>query len=161
MADWPRFLRRCYDHLKPGAYFEIQESAVWGWSDDGSLRDDSPFMEYVKALSAGMHSTGRLMNVYHKLREWLLDAGFDDVTQFSYILPYSPWPRDPHLKELGKYQAVHVQQAVDSYGLRLCTQVLGWGVEPSKIFQAMVKQQLRDKRLHAYTLEYVDIDRSF
>lgn len=134
---------------------------MWAWSNDGTLRDDSPLMEYLKALTVGMQATGRLMNVYHKMRDWLLDAGFDDVTQFSYVLPYSPWPRDPHLKDLGKYQAVHVQQAVDSYGLRLCTQVLGWGVEPSKIFQAMVKRQLRDRRLHAYTQEYVDVDLSF
>lgn len=155
VSDWPKFLRRCYDHLKPGAYFEIQESAVWGWSDDGSLKDDSPLIEYLRALSTATQMTGRVMNVYHKLRGWLVDAGFDDVQQLTYVLPYSPWPQDPYLKKLGKWQAVHVQQAVSSYGLRLCTQVLGWGAEPSKIFQAVVKQQLRDRRLCAYTKEYV------
>lgn len=153
MTDWQQFLRRVYDHLKPGAYFEIQESAVWAWSDDGTLKDDSPLMEYLRALSTATLMTGRVMNVYHKMKDWMLDAGFEDVQRFVYILPYSPWPRDPYLKELGKWQAVHVQQAVTSYGLRLCTQVLEWGVEPSTIFQAVVKSQLRDRNMHAYTKE--------
>lgn len=97
--------------------------------------------------------SGREVNVFYKLKDWLFEAGFEDVTQHTYFLPYSPWPRDPYLKEIGKYQAVMVQQAVESYGLRLCTQVLGWGADTTRIFQAMVKQQLRDRSLHSYVKE--------
>jgi hypothetical protein len=57
------------------------------------------------------------------------------------------------IQEIGKYQAVQVNQEVEAYGLRLCTQVLGWGEDPSKISQAMVKKQLREKSLHAYVKE--------
>jgi hypothetical protein len=35
--------RKIYDHIKPGGYFEIQESAVWAWSEDGTLKPGSPF----------------------------------------------------------------------------------------------------------------------
>lgn len=153
MADWPKFIQQIYQHIKPGGYFEIQESAVWAWSDDGSLKADSPLFQYVQALDTAGRASGRELNVYSKLRDWISDAGFENVTQFTYLLPYSQWPRDPYLKEIGKYQAVMVQKAVEAYGLRLCTQVLGWGAEPSRIFQAIVKKQLRDKRLHSYVKE--------
>lgn len=93
---------------------------------------------------------GRELNIYCKLKDWMTDAGFEDVQQFIYPMPTSPWPRDPYLKEIGRYMAVMLQQAVGSYGLRLCTQVLGWGAEPAGIFHAMVKKQLRDKHMHAY-----------
>ncbi|KAJ5164871.1 uncharacterized protein N7500_006701 [Penicillium coprophilum] len=155
VADWSEFFGRIFDHLKPGGYFEIQESAVWAWSDDGTLKPDSPLVQYLQALNAAGRAMGRELNIYQKLKEWMVNAGFEDVQQYTYLLPYSPWPRDPYLKEIGKYQAVMVQQAVESYGLRLCTQVLGWGAEPSRIFQAMVKKQLRDKHLHAYVKEVV------
>lgn len=155
VADWPLLIRRMYEHTKPGGYCEHQESAIWAWSDDGSLTYDSPVFQHVQALDTAARLTGRELNIYYKLRGWMIDAGFEDVKEYTYFLPYSPWPRDPHLKELGKYQAVMAQQAVESYGLRLCTQVLGWGVEPSKIFQAMVKRHLRDKHLHAYLKVYV------
>ncbi|EKV11916.1 hypothetical protein PDIG_34790 [Penicillium digitatum PHI26] len=155
VADWSQFFARIFDHVKPGGYFEIQESAVWGWSDDGTLKPDSPLLQYLHALNMAGKAMGRELNIYHKLERWMVDAGFEDVQQFTYLLPYSPWPRDPHLKECGKYQAVMAQQAVESYGLRLCTQVLGWGAEPSRIFQAMVKKHLRDKQMHAYVKEVV------
>ncbi|KAJ5172760.1 hypothetical protein N7492_005353 [Penicillium capsulatum] len=150
VADWPLLIRRMYEHTKPGGYCEHQESAIWAWSDDGSLTADSPIFQHVQALDTAARLTGRELNMWYKIRGWMIDAGFEDVKESVYFLPYSPWPRDPHLKELGRYQAVMAQQAVESYGLRLCTQVLGWGVEPARIFQAMVKQQLRDKHLHAY-----------
>ncbi|KAJ5760961.1 hypothetical protein N7520_008117 [Penicillium odoratum] len=153
VADWPKFIRTIYQHLKPGGYFEVQESAVWAWSDDGSLTADSPLFQYMQFLDSAGKKLGRDMNVYYKLHDWLVEAGFEDVQQSTYILPYSPWPRDPHLKELGKYQAVHANQAVEAYGLRLLTQVFGWGEDPSRIFQAAVKKHMRDKDLHAYVKE--------
>ncbi|CAG8397560.1 unnamed protein product, partial [Penicillium salamii] len=155
VGDWSQFFSRVFEHVKPGGYFEIKESAVWAWSDDGTLKADSPLFQYLQALDSAGRAMGRELNIYYKLKEWMIEAGFEDVQQFTYLLPYSPWPRDPYLKEIGKYQAVMVQQAVESYGLRLCTQVLGWGAEPARIFQAMVKKQLRDKHLHAYVKEVV------
>ncbi|KAJ6120370.1 hypothetical protein N7523_004650 [Penicillium sp. IBT 18751x] len=153
IADWPAFIKTIYKHVRPGGYFEIQESAVWAWSDDGSLTADSPLFQYVQALDAAGHAIGRDFNIYHKLRGWLVDAGFEDVQQSTYLLPYSPWPKDPYLKEIGKFQAAQANQAVEAYGLRLLTQVLGWGAEPSRIFQALVKKQLMDRGLHAYVKE--------
>ncbi|KAJ5899083.1 hypothetical protein N7495_003827 [Penicillium taxi] len=153
VSDWPQLFRQAYDHLKPGGYFEIQESAVWAWSDDGTLPPDSPLIQYLSVLDLASQQTGRELNIYFKLKDWLIDAGFEDVTQHTYFLPYGPWPKDPQLKEIGKYQALMVQDAVESYGLRYCTEVLNWGVEPCRIFQAMVKQQLRDRNQHSYVKE--------
>ncbi|KAJ5105047.1 hypothetical protein NUU61_002394 [Penicillium alfredii] len=48
-----------------------------------------------------------------------------------------------------------VQQAVEAYGLRLFTQVLGWEVGPAQILMALVKRNLRDKHTHAYVKEVV------
>ncbi|KAJ5794799.1 hypothetical protein N7457_001398 [Penicillium paradoxum] len=155
VTNWPAFFRKIFAHIKPGCYFEIQESGFWAWSDDGTVTHESPINQYLSALIEAGRAIGRELNIYYKLKDWMVEAGFEDVQQFTYLLPYSPWPRDPHLKELGKYQALMVQQAVESYGLRLCTQVLGWGVEPSRIFQAMAKKNLRDKNAHAYVKEVV------
>ncbi|OQE23263.1 hypothetical protein PENSTE_c009G03540 [Penicillium steckii] len=153
VVNWPRLLSQILDALQPGAYFEIQESAIWAWSDDGSLKADSPLIQYLEAINIGARMQGKKFNIYHKLRQWLIDAGFEDVQQSTYFLPYSPWPKDPALKELGRYQAAMAQQAVEAYGLRLFTQVMGWGEEPSKVLIALAKRQLRDKSMHAYCKE--------
>jgi hypothetical protein len=114
-----------------------------------NFQDVSPLLHYLQALDTAERATGRELNIYYKLKEWMIDAGFEDVQQFIYLLPYLPWPRDPYIKEAGKYQAVMAQRAVESYGLRLYTQVLGWGAEPARIFQAMVKKRLNNKHMHA------------
>lgn len=154
MADWPGFIGRIFDHVKPGGYFESHESAVWARSDDGSLKDDSAIMEWQQALNLAGIKIGRELNIYHKLKDWMIEAGFEDVKLSVYTLPFSPWPRDPYLKALGKYQAVQLQQAIDSYSLRLYTQVLGWSSDVAKIHNAVVKRELREKSLHAYVQTY-------
>ncbi|CAG7988354.1 unnamed protein product [Penicillium salamii] len=154
VADWPQFFRRIFSHVKPGGYFETHESAVWARSDDNSLKENSALMEWQQAVNFAGEKSGRELNVYHKLKNWMIEAGFEDVTLSVYALPFSPWPRDPHLKALGKYQAVQLQQAIDSYSLRLYTQVLGWSSDVAKIHNAVVKQELRDKKLHAYVQTY-------
>ncbi|KAJ5559796.1 hypothetical protein N7513_002195 [Penicillium frequentans] len=154
VADWPGFLRRIYDHVKPGGYFESHESAVWARSDDGSLKQDSALMQWQQAINIAGDKSGRELNIYYKLKEWMIAASFEDVTLSVYVLPFSPWPRDPNLKALGKFQAVQLQQAIDSYSLRLYTQVLGWSPDVAKIHNALVKQELRDKKLHAYVETY-------
>lgn len=128
---------------------------MWAWSDDGSLKQNSALMEWQQAINVAGNKSGRELNIYHKLKGWMIAAGFEDVSLSVYVLPFSPWPRDPHLKALGKYQAVQLQQAIDSYSLRLHTQVLGWSPDVAKIHNAMVKQELRDKRLHAYVQTYI------
>lgn len=127
---------------------------MWAWSDDGSLRQESAIMEWQQAINYAGDRSGRELNIYHKLKNWMIQAGFEDVSFSVYALPFSPWPRDPYLKALGKYQAVQLQQAIDSYSLRLYTQVLGWGPDAAKIHNALVKQELRDKKLHAYVQTY-------
>lgn len=111
-------------------------------------------MEWQQAVNYAGDLTGRDLNIYFKLKDWMIAAGFVDVSVSVYTLPFSPWPRDPHLKQLGKYQAVQLQQAIDSYSLRLYTQVLGWSSDVALIHNAKVKKELRDKRLHAYVQTY-------
>ncbi|OQD91154.1 hypothetical protein PENANT_c001G07753 [Penicillium antarcticum] len=154
VADWPGFIGRIFEHVKPGGYFESHESAVWARSDDGSIKPDSALMEWQQAVNLAGDLSGRDLNIYHKLKDWMIEAGFEDVSLSVYTLPFSPWPRDPHLKALGKYQAVQLQQAIDSYSLRLYTQVLGWSADVAKIHNAVVKRELRDKKLHAYVQTY-------
>ncbi|KAJ5728543.1 uncharacterized protein N7483_003051 [Penicillium malachiteum] len=150
VTNWPRFIKQIFNHVKPGGYFESHESAVWARSDDGSLAQGSALMEWQQAVNFAGEKSGRELNIYHKLKDWMIAAGFEDVTLTVYALPFSPWPRDPHLKAIGKYQAVQLQQAIDSYSLRLYTQVLGWSPDAAQIHNAVVKRELRDKRLHAY-----------
>lgn len=91
------------------------------------------------------------MKIAPNLKDWIKETGFEDVTESVYVLPLGPWPKDPKLKELGRWAYVRNPDAVDAYGLHVYTQVLGWEPDAAKIHLALVKEQLRDKSLHGYS----------
>lgn len=93
-----------------------------------------------------------------KVRRWLslltvqLVPGADVAGQ----IPWGPWAKDPHLKEIGRFQYYNAIESVDSYGLALMTRAAGYTEEEAKIFLAIVKNQLRSKSLHAYNLMWAN-----
>lgn len=151
VKDWKWLIRKAYNHLKPNGYFEAVEIDVWAWSDDSTLKDDSPYMQYLRSLHGAGNRTGRKMKIAPNLKDWIKETGFEDVTESVYVLPLGPWPKDPKLKELGRWAYVRNPDAVDAYGLHVYTQVLGWEPDAAKIHLALVKEQLRDKSLHGYS----------
>ncbi|OGM50929.1 UMTA methyltransferase family protein [Aspergillus bombycis] len=155
VQDWERLMKQAYDHLKPNGYFECAEFVIDAFSDDGTFKQESPYREYIDNLNEAGEITGRPMNVATSLQAWMKKTGFKGVTEAVYALPYGLWPKDPHLKEIGKWQYAQAPEGVEAYGLRLYTQVLGWPESEAKLHQALVKQQLRDRSLHIYGKLYV------
>ncbi|KAL1968401.1 hypothetical protein VTN77DRAFT_1930 [Rasamsonia byssochlamydoides] len=155
VKDWRWLIRQAYTHTKPNGYFEVVEAPVWVFSDDGSLKEDSPYMQYLKNLKEAGETTGRKVDISSELKPWMQEAGFEDVTEKVYVVPLGPWPKDPKLREIGKWQYIQAQDTIEAYGLRLYTQVLGWSPEEAQVHFALVKQQLRDRSLHAYCKVYV------
>jgi hypothetical protein len=148
--DWPWLMRQVYKHLKPNAYFEFAETTIRVWSDDGSLKEGSPYSQYLDHLREGSEKRGQRMDIAHELKNMAEQAGFEDVVEKVYMFPLGPWPKDEKLREIGQWVALHNADAVDAFGLRLYTQDLGWDSDSAKVHLALAKEQLRDKSLHAY-----------
>ena len=65
-------------------------------------------------------------------------------------IPFSPWAKDPKLKELGMYQQHLMLEALDAYSFALFTRVLGWEPERIHMLLAGVRKELMDRSLHCY-----------
>ncbi|QKX54523.1 uncharacterized protein TRUGW13939_01610 [Talaromyces rugulosus] len=154
VKDWPELFKKAHRHIKPGGWFEVQEAPIWCWSDDDSLKHDSPLLQFLAILEQASSIDGRSLNVCEQLKPWMIEAGFEDVHVKVHKIPWGPWAKDPRLKEIGRYQYVNAIQSVDSYGLALMTRLMGYTEDQAKIFLAIVKNQLRSKSLHAYNLIY-------
>lgn len=153
VGDWRWLMRQAYDHLKPHGYLEIAEFPIEAWSNDGSMTEEnSHYLQYLKNLRLAGEKSGKLMDygVITKFKQWMEEVGFEDVVEKVYVVPAGPWPKDPKLKELGRWMYAEGQLAVDSYGLRPYTQVLGWGQDEAMIHLALVKQELRNRSMRFY-----------
>jgi Methyltransferase domain len=112
--SWPKLMKQAFHHIKPGGYLELMESAIWAWSSDGSLKDDSPYMQYIRHLNEASEKTGRKLNVAAELAGCMKDAGFEDVKQEIFVVPLAPWAKDSVLKEIGKWEYILVPDSIEA-----------------------------------------------
>lgn len=77
-------------------------------------------------------------------------AGFVDVRHEVYKVPMNPWPKDPKLKELGRFQQLQVYLGLSSYTIAPFTRTLGWSPEEVEVLLAGLRREFKDTRIHTY-----------
>lgn len=68
--------------------------------------------------------------------------------------PIGQWPKDPKLKEIGKYQAAQESQVITSYTPAVFSRVLGWQDDEIQVFMAKVKKDITSPAIHLYLPVY-------
>jgi hypothetical protein len=72
------------------------------------------------------------------------------ITKSSRQIPIGKWPKDPKLKEIGRFQAIQAAQAIESYTPQIFSNVLGWSQEEIQVFVAKAKNEIKDPSVHLY-----------
>ena len=44
------------------------------------------------------------LKVSKRFKDLVIDAGYEEVTEETIIIPWSSWPKDPRLKAVGTFQ---------------------------------------------------------
>ena len=104
-ADWPKFYRQIYTHLKPDGWVEMQEYDAWIFSDDDSCDRALWTMEWVRRLDHASQSFNKQINVAQYQKQWMIDAGFVDVKEEVRRVSWTPiLPFPLHLLPLLYYR---------------------------------------------------------
>lgn len=175
-SDWPALYKKCLDNLKPGGLLEIQEYDAWIFSDDDSCQRAKWTTEWMTKLDEASNKFGKMLNVakYHK--QWIIDAGFVDVKEVvvrvsaafavrngwqtasdiptdapPQQIPIGPWTKDERLKELGRYERIHMQMSVASHTPALLTRVLGYTAQQASVLIEGVRREFRSNDLRLIT----------
>ncbi|BDD58241.1 hypothetical protein MAP00_003532 [Monascus purpureus] len=154
IADEDKLFREAFQHLKPGGYFEIEGSSSHLSSDDGTHEKAEYNQLWFKEGRNSAKSFGKLADNAPTWKAKLEKAGFVDVKEFVFKLPFGPWPKDPKLKEIGRYQQVQQVQAIESYTPGFLTRIGGWEPEEAQVLIAKVRKELSDSSLHMYVPIY-------
>ncbi|KAM0428955.1 hypothetical protein ACHAPT_006758 [Fusarium lateritium] len=150
IANEDELFRRAFEHLAPGGYVEFQAAYTRWLSDDGTAEKAENAQTWLKTLLEGSAKFGKSLEGAIGWKEKIEAAGFVDVQQQVLKLPIGSWPKDPKLKEMGKFQAIQQIQAVESYTPRVFSTVLGWKDEEIQAYVAKVRKDLRDPSIHLY-----------
>ncbi|KAM5341798.1 hypothetical protein ACJ41O_014829 [Fusarium nematophilum] len=155
IADDDALFRQAYEHLAPGGYIELQSVYSAFMSDDGTLEKATNAQQWMKTLVQATATFGKPVDVAARWKEKLEKAGFVDIQQEILKIPIGAWPKDPTLKEIGKFQSVQELQAVDTYTPGIFGRVLGWSETEIQVFIAKVKKDLSDPSIHLYLPTYI------
>lgn len=82
----------------------------------------------------------------------LRDAGFVDIIETPLLWPTNSWPKDKKYKELGAWNLMNMDtfQGLEALTIAAFSRVLGWSQEEIVTFLAGVREEMRNKSIHAY-----------
>jgi hypothetical protein len=77
-------------------------------------------------------------------------AGFVDVVVKKMKMPMPGWPTDDRLHKICVMNHLATEAGLEGNAMFMLTQVLGWSAGQVQVFIAMLRRELRRKRIHPY-----------
>ncbi|KAK9444707.1 S-adenosylmethionine-dependent methyltransferase [Metarhizium brunneum] len=151
--DWTRLYSECFRCLKPGGWLEHQECGFRVVSDDGSLPPDNAFNEAANLFAETGRRSGHTTEVIDDDNwiRWMEEAGFRDVQKKAIKTPMGEWPADKKWKEVGLFNRITTETALEGYFLYKLTRVMDWEYAEVQSWLARVREALRNKAYHGYS----------
>ncbi|KIV95132.1 hypothetical protein, variant [Exophiala mesophila] len=148
VADWPRLMSQCYNHLTPGGWVEFQDFDLHNYSQDNSIPPDNKVLEWYNLLMEGCERIGRTASPGQHLESWVRDSGFTNIHHKTFKLPLGAWPKDERMKRVGALNLLQLLEGLEGLTLALFTRALGWSTEAIHVYLAAVRKDAMKKRVH-------------
>ncbi|KXS96852.1 hypothetical protein AC578_7401 [Pseudocercospora eumusae] len=147
--DYPAIIRQSFEALNPGGWLEMTDLYMPFRCDDGTM--NGTYLETW--LDRQVECCARLgMDIAApaKYKEWMIDQGFEEVTELQFKWPVGTWARDKSFKFLGRMTRANFLAGIEGFTLRLWTGVLGMTPEEIQVFLARVRRDIVNPRIHSY-----------
>ncbi|KAH6972746.1 S-adenosyl-L-methionine-dependent methyltransferase [Ilyonectria sp. MPI-CAGE-AT-0026] len=154
IADELKLFQQACEHLVPGGYFEMQAVGAQFLSDDDTIEKATNAQMWMENIRKGAAMFGKPIDSHPTWKNKMEEAGFVDVNQEIRKVPIGAWPKDPKLKEIGRFQSLQEAKVIESYTPAVFSRVLGWSNEEIQVFIAKIKKELKDPAIHLYLPVY-------
>ncbi|KAF6813359.1 umta methyltransferase family protein [Colletotrichum plurivorum] len=149
IKDWPKLVKNIFDHLNPGGWAEFQEMNSEYYSDDGSYTYSHATYKWNQTFINACRSMGRDACPAPKIRDWVHDTGFENISAKRIKSPLGPWPKDPFFKDLGMMNLCLTLDGLEAFSLKLFCDVLGREKDEVLVELAGVRSELKRGEFHA------------
>ncbi|KAF4437668.1 tam domain-containingmethyltransferase [Fusarium acutatum] len=155
IRNWPRLMEQAFNHLKPGAYFQLSGSVPDFKSDDGTLPPDSAYIEMGKIYFEMSQRIGCSGWEPTRWKEHFENAGFEDVVERVLKIPTNPWPKDKHLKEIGAFELSHFRDTIGNVFARGYEQILNGDPNYFQVLLSKARKEVLNPNMHSWVPFYV------
>ncbi|KAL3420073.1 methyltransferase [Phlyctema vagabunda] len=159
IGNWEELFSQALKALRPGGWLEMQEFDVWFRSEEGELPADSAIAEWQKHLDTASLMFGKRLNVANEFERKMIDVGFEDVRDDVIKVPIGAWPRDPKLKEQGRWLQAQMLDSIEPISLGYCTRILKWSETKTQVFMAGVRNEFLNNRTHLFVYCHITYGR--
>lgn len=105
-------------------------------------------------MVSAMSSIGRDLTGSTNWGSHMREVGFEDVTERRFYVPVNTWARGKKNKVLGVLCGENLAEGVASMSTAAFTRLLGWSPEKLEVFLVGVRNDLKNKDVHAYIMVY-------
>jgi hypothetical protein len=133
-SDFREVIKKSFHYLKPGGFMESQEILPTAFSDDNTIPPDWAFSEWSKYSEETAREAGRPLGIADKLKKWYEECGFVDVQEKVFKLPLNPWPRDRHLKALGRMYRHNWISGLQGFTMGPFSRFLDWNKNEIEVY---------------------------
>ena len=87
--------------LKPGGYVELSELEVTPKATNRNYPQPFQVIRWLDLYDEAMKSMGFNFRIASAFKNMLIDAGFVDVVETKFEVPWGAWPKDRRRKAIG------------------------------------------------------------
>lgn len=99
--------------------------------------------EFCVLCNSAGEIAGRPLVIGRTMKERMIRLGFEEVQESVFVWPFGPWPKDRHMKELGRIGQVAVSESAEAYSLELLSKHHKMDVETILQLCEDVKQEVK------------------
>ncbi|KAK1767094.1 S-adenosyl-L-methionine-dependent methyltransferase [Phialemonium atrogriseum] len=157
IQSWPQLYAQIFRHLKP--YYGHIEQVEIDWTprcEDGTLPERSITRLWVDELLGAMDDHGRSMRVdSQETINQLLSAGFVDVKEEVIKVPFSGWPTEKTVRDIGRWFNLGFTNGLMGLTLAPLTRMKDRTKAEVAELVNKVKMEACSRNVHAFCLLYV------
>ncbi|RSL39382.1 hypothetical protein CEP53_014094 [Fusarium sp. AF-6] len=151
IKDWGALFSEAFRCCKPGGWVESYETSSAITSDDDTVKDDSAMGQWGKFFVEGGKKLGATFTVVEDdtQKKEMEKAGFVDIHEFEFKCPVGGWPKDPRLKEMGRFTQYGLETDTEGFVLFMA-HTLGWSKEEIQVYISHLRREMRAGKSHAF-----------
>jgi hypothetical protein len=124
VPDWVHFYKKAISALEPGGWMDSTEPGIFMESIHKPLEKDHPFVMWPAFFTEIGEKSGITFDVGPKLKGWIEEAGFINVTEKVVRVAVGRWPKDPGQKELGAWNQLRLYDGLRDFTERRMRNVM-------------------------------------